>query len=89
MSEHIYEYDGKIKNPPDIESGYTDPDGTYHMTSGIQYDVPRSDMINKDIDYCFWSQEEGILYVHWKSELSAEDKAKLDVIVQNNLQEEE
>jgi len=90
MTEHVYEYNSGIINEPDIESGYTDiTTGEYIITSGIHYDVPLSDMENKDIDYCFWSQTEGRLYVYWKSKPSATDKDKLDVIVQNNLQEEE
>ena len=87
MIEYIYE---GVINEPNIETGYTEPStGEYHMTSGIHFDVPLSDMTNKNIQYCMWEQGKALLHVYWDAELTSEDKSKLDVIVANNIPEGE
>jgi hypothetical protein len=51
---------------------------------GIHNDVASSDMSNKNIQYCNWSEASQELKITWDVELSAGDKTKLDDIVSNN-----
>jgi hypothetical protein len=57
----------------------TSPDLT-----GIHDDVAASAMTDKNIEWCRWDEDIQKLIVVWQDSLSAEDKALLDTIVQNN-----
>lgn len=52
----------------------------------IHVDISASLMIDKNIQYCRWDEDidSGELKVIFENELSLEDKAILDTIVENN-----
>ena len=50
----------------------------------IHEDVSSSEMTDKNIKYCSWNEDDTILHVFWLDELSGEDKAILDNIVEEN-----
>ena len=65
-----YTYTGKITQP-DLDA--------------IQFtDIPASEMTDKDIDSCDWSEDDAELHIIFNAALSAGDKTILDGIVADN-----
>jgi len=79
----IYEYDCPIEPVLYHKTENPDPPPDY-FESGIQPDILNSDMTNKSIEWCSWSEETEILQVSFETALDAGDKSKLDVIVADN-----
>jgi len=69
-----------IENKPDLLTN----DEEDNMLSGIHYDIINSEMINKNIDYCLWNENDENLHIFYNNELSQDDKMILDDIVNNN-----
>jgi hypothetical protein len=51
----------------------------------IHEDIGTSGMTDKSISWCRWDEDEALLSVYFDNDLSAEDKEKLDIIVENNV----
>jgi hypothetical protein len=77
MTEYVYK---NITESPNI-STYNE---FHELISGIHYDVQESTMTDKSLVGCDWFQKTAELKVYFENELSAEDKTKLDQIIQDN-----